>query len=209
MATPEATRDIRGYLARLPGWAWFAVGVVLQLAIIGSLIAGHYATATTGTEVRLRIAPVDPRDPLRGDYLSFTYDISRLRRDSFKTAPKAGQTVYVPLSKGDRGVWGYAQYPIQTTLPARGGASGVPKDVVYIRGVVKNASPNAASGGGDVQITYGIEEYFVAEGKAAGFPTMRVLQAPQGEPVAVSAVAVGEDGAAVLKQVYVDGVPWP
>ncbi|PJC47845.1 MAG: hypothetical protein CO034_01100, partial [Parcubacteria group bacterium CG_4_9_14_0_2_um_filter_35_11] len=56
----------------------FIIAIAIQLVIIFSIIIFKMAVLTGGAEVLLRIEPVDPRDPLRGDYLTFQYKISNL-----------------------------------------------------------------------------------------------------------------------------------
>jgi hypothetical protein len=49
----------------------FIIAIVIQLVIIFTIIIFKIAVLRSGTEVLLRIKPVDPRDPLRGDHLTF------------------------------------------------------------------------------------------------------------------------------------------
>ena len=79
---------------RVPGWVWFALALLLQVLIIGSLVLTHYTTTVTGRPVLLKLAPVDPRDPLRGDYLTFRYDISGLSSESVSYTHLTLPTIY-------------------------------------------------------------------------------------------------------------------
>ena len=60
----------------------FFLAVAIQLVIILLLLITKISIFSGGEEVLLKIAPVDPRDPLRGDYVTFRYDISDI--GSFK-----------------------------------------------------------------------------------------------------------------------------
>jgi hypothetical protein len=69
--------------------------------------------------------------------------------------------------------------------------------VVFVRGVV--AQPVGAQGPG--KVTYGIEQYFVAEGKGTNLPW-----ASKG---ANAEVSVGADGKAVIRRILVNGRQFP
>ena len=52
--------------------------VLLQLAVLVAMITGNTAPYIGGQTVLLRVVPVDPRDLMRGDYVTLSYDISRM-----------------------------------------------------------------------------------------------------------------------------------
>ncbi|MEX0977959.1 MAG: GDYXXLXY domain-containing protein, partial [Pirellulales bacterium] len=54
-----------------------AAGVLFQLLVLASMILLHAAPFVFGERIWLRVRPVDPRDPFRGDYVVLTYDFSR------------------------------------------------------------------------------------------------------------------------------------
>ena len=196
--------DLAERMGRVPTWVWFALALLLQVAIIGQMVFTHYTTTSTGRPVVLKIAPVDPRDPLRGDYLTFRYDISTLRRDLFMDqrsgsawTPAKGETVYVPLNRVD--AYWVANTGVVKALPSRaqreiesGGTYSA--DTVFLRGAVTDVGP------AEVRVTYGIEEYFVPEGKGATFPLNRQASA---------LVVIGSDGNGLVRQVFVGGQKWP
>lgn len=74
-------------------WAIFVI--TFWLILTGAVIFYNESILITGREIRLEILPVDPRDFLRGDYISLSYKISspEHRRDRFKGEKK----VYVEL----------------------------------------------------------------------------------------------------------------
>ena len=53
-----------------------ALAIGFQFVVIFSIVIFKVAVLAGGTNVMLKIAPVDPRDWLRGDYAVFRYDIS-------------------------------------------------------------------------------------------------------------------------------------
>ena len=194
--------DLAGRFGRMPTWLWFLLALLLQLGIIGSMVVTHYVAATTGTPVLLKIAPVDPRDPLRGDYLMFRYDISTLSRDLFMLpdgaagwTPARGETVYVALTR-QGAYWTASQ--VLRTLPTRAerdaGMGGYPSDAVFLKGAVTDVGPS------EVKVTYGTEQFFVPEGRGTRFPLTKEASA---------LVVVGPDGKALVRQVFVGGRKWP
>jgi len=177
----------------------FIAAVTIQVILLFLIIIFKSLVLTGGTDVFLRILPVDPRDPLRGDYVTFRYDISTISNYSSEKISN-GDTVYVTLVK--RGKF-WDDQNISTTKPKEG---------VFIIGKV-------ASGGIDINnmnpdytnkqrsynqkltIVYGIEDYFIPEGKGRNFNFR--------DKEAGALVTVGSSGSAVLKKIYIDDKPWP
>jgi uncharacterized membrane-anchored protein len=159
-------------LGRVPKWVWFALAILVQLVIIGALAGGNYVTLVTGRTVYLSIAPVDPRDPT------------------------SGKTVWVPLVPQEQ-VWvvgGPVRLDPPGTAEQRRVRSG---SVVFMRGVVAQSAGAAVPG----RVTYGIEQYFVREGKGN--------RLPWDSRSAAAEVSVGADGKAVIRRVFVNGKPFP
>ncbi len=111
--------------------------VVALQALVPFAIAGlNEAGLSSSKDVLLQVQPVDPLDPLRGEYVALQYHISRL------DAP-AG-TVYVPLHRLGDGWTG----DIATT--------GKPGSGMFIRGTADSRG----------SIRFGIERFYVEEGGA-------------------------------------------
>lgn len=71
--------------------ALFALVAVIQLAATGTSIALYESTLRRGTSLRLRLAPVDPIDPLRGRYVRL-----RFEAETTDAEVDAGDTYYGP-----------------------------------------------------------------------------------------------------------------
>jgi uncharacterized membrane-anchored protein len=111
-------------------WALVGIQAVIPVGMLG-LHQAHYSGAD---RVLLQVQPVDPLDPLRGEYVALTYSISSLQ------AP-AGR-VYVPLyDTGDA----YTGYLPRASKPDGG---------TFVRG----------ESNGSGHIVYGIEHAYVQEG---------------------------------------------
>lgn len=174
----------------------FIIAVALQFLMILAMLFFKLAIATGGEEVLLRIAPVDPRDPLRGDYVTFRYDISEIDRYRFAETPRNGQTVYVELEKTGK-YWGVKEV-----------FAGKPENGLYLKAIVKSGGSDTAYGEGPyawgsapLRVDYGMEQYFIKEGAGAGFSFAGKENSAK--------VAVDKNGNGVIKQVYVDDRPWP
>ncbi|MFC1629938.1 GDYXXLXY domain-containing protein [Patescibacteria group bacterium] len=169
----------------------FAIAVIVQLLIIFTIIIFKMAVLTGGTEVLLKIEPVDPRDPFRGDYVTFRYEISNIDSYYFpypdKDNLKEGDTVYIPLEPRGK-YWNVTYYRASRKKPTD-------QNQVFIKGKVLSVSNY------NVRIKYGIEEYFIEEGKGRGFSFW--------DKEVSATVVLDEDGNSVLKQLYVDDNPWP
>ncbi len=161
------------------------LAVALQVFIILSIVVFKYFIISAGVEVILKVQPIDPRDPLRGDYITFTYNISRLPNYLAKSENlKIGDVVYVSLREG-RTYW--TAYKISKRKPDF-------NDSVFIKGKVESV-------GEDLSIIYGIEEYFIPENTGRNFSFINKF--------VTAKIFLNKNGNAVLKQIYVNNKPWP
>ncbi len=198
------------------------VAVLVQVLILGFLLLSKYFLFANGTEIILRIYPIDPTDPLRGDYITFEYDISEIY-DYNQGVVNEGDTVYIPINK--TGKYWYARNEI--ILKEK------PETGLFIKGVVEEVDkrggfeepiplpPPPKESREDmvvevgpemdeelgyyvenlVQIKYGIEEYFIPEGVGRDFDfSSKDISAK---------VVIDSNGEAMLKQVFIDNQPWP
>ncbi|MBI4354133.1 MAG: GDYXXLXY domain-containing protein [Candidatus Omnitrophica bacterium] len=154
----------------------------LWLVILGVLIVSKEFTLRTGQEIVLATVPVDPRDLFRGDYVTLRYQISSLdltRLPSDRSTFTAGETVYVSLASD-------GSHHVATRLDSR-----PPHGSLFLRGTAGEAT------GRDVSVLYGIESYFVPEGKG------RELESARGHGLDVR-VAVDRFGRGVIQSVAVN-----
>jgi uncharacterized membrane-anchored protein len=178
----------------------FILAIALQILIIFGIVIFKMAVLTSGTEILLKIEPVDPTDWLRGDYVTFQYKISNLDSYLFSNEQiKNGDTVYVILHQS-RKYW--TAQKVQKTKPST-------DDQIFIKGKVANGGlesqadlfPQQRFSNSRIYIVYGIEEYYIPEGKGREFSFL--------DKESFAKVSVDENGNAVLKQIYVDNKSWP
>ncbi|PSO44280.1 MAG: hypothetical protein BRC23_01395 [Parcubacteria group bacterium SW_4_49_11] len=187
-----------------------AIAVLIQVALLGALLGKQIFTVQSGTTIRLEVAPMDPRSPLRGDYMDLRYSISRIEGEKIQAPDRleGGDTVFVHLEQeSSDDTW----KAIKVT-PSR------PSDQLSIKGVVKSGmrpvSRTTSSGrrvlqneefARSISVEYGIEQYFIPEGSGRGSTNLDNIDLDNAEVT----VKVDRFGNAVLQQLYMDGEPWP
>ena len=162
---------------------------VFQLVILSGLSGKGLVPRITSDRVRFQVFPVDPRDMMRGEYITLGYEFSRLPADvellderikSYKTNTDFNQksiNVYVTLKfnlKEDvyKGIF------FGSTPPTKGR---------YLRG--KLISNN--------RIEFGIEAFYLQEGKG------QIYEQAIREKKLVAEVYLAPDGSAQMKQVHI------
>lgn len=157
------------------------LGIVLfQLLILLGLIGFNEATLAFGKSVVLQTVPVDPRDLFRGDYVVLRYKISTLSDIPGLWKVDERDKVYVHLKqRGD--VW----EAIEVSKAYR------EEWDVFISGEVMDDRTNR------IEVQYGIEAYFVPEGKGQDIERARDIKVR---------VSVNRLGKAAIEGLIVDGV---
>ena len=163
----------------------FVLLVAFQVAVVATMAVSSQWVLTGGDRVVLDTMPVDPRDMFRGDYMVLRYAIGVINREEvpwYAADPYPGQAIWVVLEmRGD--------YDAAVAVEPE----PVPRPQVAIRGEVMSVNEPI------VEVTYGIEEYFVPEGAGS--------QIRSSDRVDVVA-AVSEDGHAVIDYLVVNGEVW-
>jgi uncharacterized membrane-anchored protein len=176
--------------------AWIAAILVaaVQTIVIGYIIESRASILQSGTEVLLKTAPVDPRDLLRGDYVTLNYDISRVPVSTLTGGmPKeAGEKrLQVRLQKQPDGFWTIAESSFDTLPPK--------PDTVVIESLPFNYYPLEADQ--SFQVDYGMERFYVPEGQGHDLETARTSGR-----VSVAA-RVSDDGEAQIRTLMIDDKP--
>jgi uncharacterized membrane-anchored protein len=160
--------------------AFLVVLALAQIAFLAIIAGSTYAASRWGQEIRIRTAPVDPRDMVYGDYVTLNYDISSLPATLWQSggpSPKRGESVYVVLKKSAADVSLYDAAALYRFKPSTGSGE------VAIRGRVDYSFDDR------IRVRYGIEKYYVPEntGKALEHKAGRLIAtvdvAPWGQAV--------------------------
>jgi uncharacterized membrane-anchored protein len=140
-----------------------AIGIGVLLLLAGGFILYESYPLINGETVVLATRPVDPFDPLRGQYIVINYDVNSI---TVPEGSQAGATVYVKLEPDDGGVWRYA------------GSSLERPEGIFLAGTIERVNGEWA------QVNYGIEQYFFERNAQLepGNLTVQVRIAPSGRP---------------------------
>lgn len=85
-------------------WARVLVVVLAQALIVAVAVSGQLSARVLGSEVRLRVQPVDPIDPFRGAYVDLDYPDLPAQPGDPVDADRRNGAAFIPLiSQGD--VW--------------------------------------------------------------------------------------------------------
>ena len=172
----------------------FAAVAGVQTAAIGWMVTDRITLLKTGKEVVLPIIPVDPRSLFRGDYVRIDFPVtmvsSALFPGSDKPPRKAGP-VFVTLQREGE-TW--KPVAVSETKPTAG-----PDQTVMQGRLAHNWWPGLGRTPHQVRINYGIERYYVQEGKGLELEKMA-----RDKKLAV-VVAVDGQGRSAIKGLIIDG----
>ena len=187
--------NLAGLTARMPALlktraAALAAIAILQIGILGSMVAGRVRLLQTGREIVLPIQPVDPRDLFKGDYVRLGYTISSVPFQALAgNEPRYGKPAYVTIEPQADGNWSVAR------LTAR-----YPDQVPTGHIVLKARHERWADWSHwPSRVRYGLERYYVPEGKGPGIEKLAR------DKKLAAIVAVDARGNAAIKGLSIDG----
>ncbi len=171
------------------------VAVVLQVLVLAYMAAEREVILRTGRVIHLRTAPVDPTDAMRGEYVRLGYQISQvprsLCRDGLPTTQESPAQSRVVDVKADTKVYASLRVEEDGVAELVSLSDRRPADGLFLRGRTE------WNWGGDVRVRYGLEAFFLEQGKAAAVQEEQWREF-RGVPLIVEA-AVGRSGVAVLR----------
>jgi uncharacterized membrane-anchored protein len=173
----------------------------MQTLVLVAMIGMRQWTLATGVPVELETEPVDPRSLFSGDYVRLGYKISQLRFDELKgdTGFKRYDRVFVALAPD--GPYWKAQGVYRQRVSVPEGQVAIKGEVQSVSDMLWDQGANVTRQIGNMNVVYGIENYFVPEGEG------RDLERPRaGEKITIR-VAVDRFGNAGIKAVLVNGNP--
>jgi uncharacterized membrane-anchored protein len=174
---------------------------LVQTIALGYMIMDRQAVLNASRVVTLKVTPIDPRDPLRGEFVILSYDISRLKTDAldgddtFKTA----DTIYVTLQNNGED---WAAVAVGHRPVARPGGVVLKGTVNYVNEFTADAKTVT-----ELNIAYGIESYFVPQGMG------REIEDERQKGDLSADIAIDQNGRAAIKAMrrkgqvfYVEGI---
>ena len=185
-------------ISRIPRIWLFAAAGLIQIFFIAMMIGDRVYILRTGTDVVLKTRAVDPRDYLRGDYVTLAYAIESVESGALKdTLSKGkGMAVFVKLAKGPDGFHKAVSAHVEPVQVAAG--------EVLIRGFLINGGNCGDARQGfcsSIQLAYGFEKFFVPQGEGREIEKAR----NEGKLAVIAAVTSG--GKAAIKRLLIDGNP--
>ncbi len=164
--------------------------ILCQLLVLGFMAGKREYIRAYGQQIYLRTAPIDPRDPFRGDFVRLHYGLSRVNARDWRGTVKEhqderGHQVYAVLRAGADDL--YALDYLTDEQPA---------ERVYLKG--RTSSRGGSGPGAGVSVKYGIEQYFVEQGRGRTIEQRRGSRNKIQVPMEVR-LAVGGDGTAVIR----------
>ena len=130
----------------------FAVG--FQFLVLTGMVISAAMPLWTGTEIRVKTIPVDPRSMFRGNYARLRYEFSSLDNSEFPEQDlRIGEVVYVSVLANSDNVYEFSKVTIAE--PAGG---------VYLRGRTRSRANQGQTE--KVSIEFGIEAWFAPKEKA-------------------------------------------
>lgn len=126
-----------------PAYTKLIIGLGILLGILA--VFGLYLglPLLTGAEATLATQPIDPFDPLRGQYIIIRYEIGTIDASNVSS----GDSLYISLKDDAEGIARMTK--VSTEKPTSG---------LFIKGAVDRVQGNQAN------IKYGIEQYFFEKG---------------------------------------------
>ena len=192
-------RGLATLVGRVPRFALFTLAGLIQVALIALMVIDRVGILRAGAEVTLQTRAVDPRDFLRGDYVTLAYDISTVAAGELEDV-KRGVPVFVKLAPQPDGLYHAVSMhlePVAVTAPEiliRGRVSGGPACTAMRPGEGRPVCDRFT-------VSYGIESYFVPQGEGHEIEKAR----NQGKVTVVAAVTPA--GRAAIKRLLIDGTP--
>jgi len=130
---------------------------LIWIGVCGGLWARHDYQLRHGREISLKTVPVDPRDVLRGDYVTLRYEISTFAGDE-RGSPQTylqERVVYAQLEERD-GDWHVRSVDLEP-----------PDEGLFLRARAGRVRDDR------LPLTYGIESFFVPEGEGREYEQAR------------------------------------
>jgi uncharacterized membrane-anchored protein len=170
---------------------FIVLAIILQLMVLAYMAGEREYILRNGKVIHLRTAPIDPRDMFRGDYVRLNYGISRLPVNMIKNADgvdeiKKGAKIYASLKEGPNGLYELVNADLQK-----------PKDGLYLSGRIPYPYRKPQVGN-PIWVNYGIEAFFVEQGKGRKIEKRRGSRTKVQVPLEME-IAIGPNGKAVIK----------
>jgi uncharacterized membrane-anchored protein len=166
-----------------------ALAALVQCGILLYMIQSRASILQNGREVVLKTEPIDPRDLLRGDYVTLGYSISSFPAAEIEgganTRLDESSPVYVALKKGADGIWEKSRASVSPIADLK------PDEALIAGRSLYGFTPKSSD---TVRVNYGIERFYVPEGEG------RVIESERNERRIDAVIMVNAKGKAQMKR---------
>jgi uncharacterized membrane-anchored protein len=153
------------------------------------MIQSRASILKNGVEVVLKTEPVDPRDLLRGDYVTLGYAISNFPATEIEGDVNAraeeSSPIYVALKNGVDGIWVKSRASVTPITDLK-------PDEVLIAGRARYSFTPKTSD--NIRVDYGIERFYVPEGEG------KVIETERNERRIDAVIMINAKGRAQIKR---------
>ncbi len=162
--------------------------VAVQLGVLGYMVYGRESVVTGGQRIYMATAPIDPRDPFRGDFVRLQYPANNISSapqqwSDNDNEPERGDVIYALLEEKPGGLH---EVVLFTDMQ--------PEDGLFLRGRRGRA---LRGGGSRASVRFGIEQLFVQQGSGIAIEEKRGVRGGMQTAMEVE-IAVNKKGTAVL-----------
>ena len=164
--------------------------VAVQLSVLAYMVYGRESVVASGQRIYMATAPIDPRDPFRGDFVRLQYPANNISSapqqwSDVDNKPGRGEVVYALLEEKPSGLHEVVLF-----------TDTLPEDGLFIRG--RRSSGRAwQRGGWRTSVRFGIEQLFVQQGSGIAIEEKRGIRGGLQTAMEVE-VAIDKKGTAVL-----------
>ena len=182
--------------------ALLVLAVLGQLSVLAVMVYGKESLVWTGERVYLQTAPIDPRDPFRGDFVRLRYPMNNLAHVELAIDDPLQSDVELAR---DQRVYAVLE-PFTVNEPQAGGSSAGDSPVYEVRHVTNKVPQSGlflrgrVSGAGTARqlpARFGIEQLFVQQGRGIEMEEKLGVRGGVQIPLEVE-LAVGSNGAATI-----------
>lgn len=132
-----------------------SLAIVFQFLVLSGMYASASLPLWTGTEIKIKTTPVDPRSIFRGNYARLNYEITQIERSHFSEADdlRNGDVVYITLKLNINESYDFSSASLVK-----------PDSGIFLRGRIDNRRYEDEAE--YFRIKYGIEAFFAPKERA-------------------------------------------
>ena len=170
----------------------FVFVAAAQIYVPTSMILEREDILSTGKTFKFKTSPIDPNDPMRGKYITLSFDENSYTIHGEQQFDR-GEDVFVHLSKGHDGFVEIGK--LSAEKPG--------KEIDFVKAEIWYI--NYYNDTSDISISYPFDRYYREESKAPQADTI-YSESLRDSTTTTYAVVKIKDGKAVLEDVMIDGI---